>query len=149
MVERQTRHMARLVGDLLDISRLAMGKVALERERFNLAEAVGNVVTVWRTSRRLERHQVAASIKSAWVDADRARIEQVLSNLLDNAVKFTPAGKRIGVAVEQQDDWAVLRGRRGRGPGAGIGRARMFDLFVQGERGLDMPQAASASAWPW
>jgi CheY-like chemotaxis protein len=125
------------VGDLLDISRLAMGKVALERERFNLAEAVGNVVTVWRTSGRLERHQVTASIKSAWVDADRARLEQVLSNLLDNAVKFTPAGKRISVAVEQQDDWAVLR-VADEGEGLALESAeRMFELFVQGERGLD------------
>jgi PAS domain S-box-containing protein len=137
VVERQTRHMARLVGDLLDISRLAMGKVALERERFNLAEAVGNVVTVWRTSGRLERHQVTASIKSAWVDADRARLEQVLSNLLDNAVKFTPAGKQISVAVEQQDDWAVLHvADEGEGL-APESAERMFDLFVQGERGLD------------
>jgi CheY-like chemotaxis protein len=137
VVERQTRHMARLVGDLLDISRLAMGKVALERERFNLAEAVGNVVTVWRTSGRLERHHVTTSIRSAWVDADRARIEQVLSNLLDNAVKFTPAGKRIHVAVEQLGDWAVLS-VEDEGEGLLPGSAeRMFDLFVQGERGLD------------
>jgi PAS domain S-box-containing protein len=137
VVERQTRHMARLVGDLLDISRLAMGKVALERERFNLAEAVGNVVTVWRTSGRLERHQVTVSNKSVWVDADRARLEQVLSNLLDNAVKFTPAGKQISVAVEQKDDWAVLHvADEGEGL-APESAERMFDLFVQGERGLD------------
>ncbi|HJS76567.1 MAG TPA: ATP-binding protein [Burkholderiales bacterium] len=137
VVERQTRHMARLVGDLLDISRLAMGKVALERERFNLAEAVRNVVTVWRSSGRLERHHVTTSIRSAWVDADRARIEQVLSNLLDNAVKFTPAGKRIHVAVEQLGDWAVLS-IEDEGEGLLPGSAeRMFDLFVQGERGLD------------
>ena len=81
-----------------------MGKVGLERERFDLAEAVNNVVHIWRSSGRLERHSVAVSIRPAWVDADRARIEQVLSNLLDNAVKFTPAGKRIGVTVEQQAD---------------------------------------------
>jgi PAS domain S-box-containing protein len=137
VVERQTKHMARLVGDLLDISRLAMGKVALERERFNLAEAVGNVMSVWRSSGRLERHDVAATIKSVWVDADRARFEQVLSNLLDNAVKFTPAGRRIHVSVEQQGDWAVLQVRD---EGEGLppdSAGRMFDLFVQGERGLD------------
>jgi two-component system CheB/CheR fusion protein len=137
VVERQTKHMARLVGDLLDISRLAMGKVALERERFNLAEAVSNVVNVWRSSGRLERHKVSATTTPAWVDADRARIDQVLSNLLDNAVKFTPAGKRISVAVEQQDDWAVLRVSD---EGEGLppeSAERMFELFVQGERGLD------------
>ena len=59
----------------------------------------GNVVNVWRASGRLERHHVSVEMKPAWVDADRARIEQVLSNLLDNAVKFTPAGRRIAVRV--------------------------------------------------
>jgi PAS domain S-box-containing protein len=137
VVERQTRHMARLIGDLLDTSRLAMGKVGLERERFNIAEAVNNVVHVWRSSGRLERHRITTAFKPAWVDADRARIEQVLSNLLDNAVKFTPAGRTIHVSVEEEGDWAVLR-VADEGEGLSPESAeRMFDLFVQGERGLD------------
>jgi PAS domain S-box-containing protein len=137
VVERQTKHMARLIGDLLDTSRLAMGKVGLERERFNLAEAVNNVVHVWRSSGRLERHRITTACKPAWVDADRARLEQVLSNLLDNAVKFTPAGKAIHVSVAEEGDWAVLR-VADEGEGLSPESAeRMFDLFVQGERGLD------------
>jgi signal transduction histidine kinase len=137
VVERQTKHMARLVGDLLDISRVAMGKVALERERFNLLEVVGNLLNVWRASGRLERHKVMLDVKPVWVDADRARIEQILSNLLDNAVKFTPAGKRISVAVAREGEWALLRvSDEGEGLPAGSAE-RMFDLFVQGERGLD------------
>ena len=137
VVERQTRHMARLVGDLLDISRVAMGKVQLERERFNLAEVIGNVVGVWRASGRLERHEVALDAADAWVDADRARIEQILSNLLDNAVKFTPAGRRIDVSVRAEGESVVLRvADQGEGLAAGMSE-RMFDLFVQGERGLD------------
>ena len=70
----------------------------------------------------------------------------MLSNLLDNAVKFTPAGKRIGVTVEQQADWAVLSVVD---EGEGLppeSAERMFDLFVQGERGLDGAAAASALA---
>ncbi|HEV3010076.1 MAG TPA: ATP-binding protein, partial [Burkholderiales bacterium] len=137
VVERQTKHMARLVGDLLDISRVAMGKVALERERFDLAAAVANLVNVWRASGRLERHKVSLEKKAVWVDADRARIEQILSNLLDNAVKFTPAGRRISVAVGEEGEWAVLRVTdEGEGLAPGQGE-RMFELFVQGERGLD------------
>jgi two-component system, sensor histidine kinase len=137
VVERQTKHMARLVGDLLDISRVAMGKVALQRERFNLREGVLNLLNVWRASGRLERHQVAMDLKPAWVDADRARIEQVLSNLLDNAVKFTPAGKTISVTLALEDEWALLRvSDEGEGL-APESAERMFDLFVQGERGLD------------
>jgi len=137
VVERQTKHMARLVGDLLDISRVAMGKVALERERFNLAEAAGNLLNVWRASGRLERHHVSVEIRAAWVDADRARIEQVLSNLLDNAVKFTAAGRRIAVRVGLEGEWAQLC-VSDEGEGLAPGSAeRMFELFVQGARGLD------------
>ena len=137
VIERQTRHMARLVGDLLDISRVAMGKVALERERINLADVVTNVASTWRASGRLERHQVSVRVSPAWVDADRARIEQVFSNLLDNAIKFTPAGKRISVGVGQEGDNAVLQVSD---EGEGLAPELVdtaFGLFVQGERGLD------------
>jgi PAS domain S-box-containing protein len=137
VVERQTRHMARLVGDLLDISRVALGKVTLERERFNLAESVAGVVNTWRASGRLERHAVSLQSEPVWVDADRARIEQILSNLLDNAVKFTPAGRRIGVAVRPEGENALLQ-VEDEGEGLAPGTAeRVFELFVQGERGLD------------
>jgi signal transduction histidine kinase len=137
VVERQTKHMARLVGDLLDISRVAMGKVALERERFNLGEVIHGVLSTWRASGRLERHQVVAKVAPVWVDADRARIEQIASNLLDNAVKFTAAGRRITVSVRTQSEHAVLAVSD---EGQGLARdatERVFDLFVQGERGLD------------
>ena len=137
VVERQTKHMARLVGDLLDISRVAMGKVALERARVNLAEVVGGVLNTWRASGRLERHSVQPQIAPVWVDADRARIEQIVSNLLDNAVKFTPAGRRIAVSVAPEGESAVLSVAD---EGQGLARdatERMFDIFVQGERGLD------------
>jgi CheY-like chemotaxis protein/two-component sensor histidine kinase len=137
VIDRQTKHMARLVGDLLDISRVTMGKVALERERFNLAEAVSAVTGVWRASGRLERHHVSLETGAVWVDADRARIEQIFSNLLDNAVKFTPAGKRISVSVRKEGDEAVLQvADEGEGLPPG-GAESMFGLFVQGERGLD------------
>jgi CheY-like chemotaxis protein/anti-sigma regulatory factor (Ser/Thr protein kinase) len=76
-------------------------------------------------------------MKPVWVDADRARIEQILSNLLDNAVKFTPAGKTIRVAVAPEGEDALLT-VSDEGAGLAPGSAeRMFDLFVQGERGLD------------
>jgi signal transduction histidine kinase/CheY-like chemotaxis protein len=137
VIERQTKHMARLVGDLLDISRVAMGKVALERERINLADVVASVAATWRASGRLERHQLAVRVVPVWVDADRARVEQVFSNLLDNAIKFTPAGKRIRVGVRQEGDHAVLQvSDEGEGLAPELAETA-FGLFVQGERGLD------------
>ena len=137
VIERQTKHMARLIGDLLDLSRVAMGKAAIERERFNLAKVVADVINVWRASGRLERHFVSLGASAVWVDADRARIEQVFSNLLDNALKFTPPGKRINVSVGPEGDQAVMHvSDEGEGLAPGMNE-RMFDLFVQGERGLD------------
>ena len=137
VVERQTKHMARLVGDLLDISRVAMGKVALERERINLGDVVASVAATWRASGRLERHEVSVRASPVWVDADRARMEQVFSNLLDNAIKFTPAGKRIRVVVVQEGDNALLQvSDEGEGLTPGLVDTA-FGLFVQGERGLD------------
>jgi signal transduction histidine kinase len=134
VIERQTKHMARLIADLLDIGRVSAGKVGLERERLDLAEVVGNVTRTWRASGRFERHRVSQELAPVWVDADRTRIEQIVANLLDNALKFTPAGRAISVDVHAEGDAAVLCVRD-----EGVGllpeeTARVFDLFVQGSQ---------------
>jgi CheY-like chemotaxis protein len=140
VVERQTRHMSRLISDLLDISRITHGKFALDRERFDLAEAVTRLVNVWRVWGRFERHNVALRTAPVWVDADRARVDQVTANLLDNALKFTPAGKTVHVTVESGPGAALLRVAD---EGVGLApeaRQRIFEMFVQegptGEGGL-------------
>ena len=140
VVERQTRHMSRLISDLLDISRITHGKFALDRERFDLAEAVTRLINVWRVWGRFERHNVALDTKPVWIDADRARIDQITANLLDNALKFTPPGKTVHVAVEPGSGVALLRVAD---EGVGLApeaRQRIFELFVQegpaGEGGL-------------
>jgi signal transduction histidine kinase len=136
VIDRQTKHMARLIADLLDIGRVSAGKMNLERVRLDLADAVQRVVEVWRQSGRFERHQVTLELAPAWVDGDRARLEQIVANLLDNAVKFTPAGKRITVSVCREGDAAVLRvADEGIGLEAGD-RERLFQLFVQGRHGI-------------
>jgi PAS domain S-box-containing protein len=132
VVERQTKHMTRLVSDLLDINRVTLGKLSLQRERFNAAEALFAVIDVWRATGRLESHMVSPSLEPVWVEGDRVRIEQIASNLLDNAIKFTPAGKKITVSLRREDREAVLRVAD-----EGIGVApeecsRIFELFVQG-----------------
>jgi len=131
VVERQTRHMSRLISDLLDISRITHGKFALDRERFDLAEAVTRLVSVWRVWGRFERHNVALHTAAVWIDADRARIDQITANLLDNALKFTPAGKTVHLTVEPGQGVALLRiADEGLGL-APEARQRIFELFVQ------------------
>lgn len=137
VIERQTKQMARLVEDLLDISRVTMGKASLKRETFDLAEMVMNAIAGWRSAGRFDRHPIAFSDASVWVHADRARMEQIVSNLFDNALKFTPAGKKIKVGVRQEGGEAVLQVSD---EGEGIAPDaidRVFDLFAQGEHGLD------------
>jgi len=135
VIGRQTQHMARLIGDLLDVSRATMGKVILERERLNVAEVAAGIVSEWRSAGRFERHPVSLETVAVWVDADRARIVQIITNLLDNALKFTPAGKPISVVVSVEDGFAVLKVED-----AGEGLApqaleHVFELFVQGQPG--------------
>lgn len=140
VIERQTRHMSRLVGDLLDISRVATGKLALQRERFDAAAAIANVVQVWRASGRLDAHAVTLTAEPVWIEGDRARIEQITSNLLDNALKFTPAGRSIAVDLRKEDGQVVLRvADQGRGIAA-EDCSRIFDLFTQG----DAPERAGS-----
>ena len=137
VVERQTRHMARLVEDLLDVSRVTIGKAKLQRETLDLAEVVENILTAWRAARRFDTHPVTHHTTSVWIDADRTRIEQVVSNLLDNALKYTPAGRGIEITVLAAGAEAVLEVRD---EGEGLTPAameRIFELFVQGEQGLD------------
>jgi signal transduction histidine kinase len=132
VIQRQTKHMARLIADLLDVGRVSAGKVGLARERMDLSEAVSSVASEWRGSGRFDRHHLSLELASVWVDADRARIEQIAANLFDNAVKFTPAGKGIRVSVRADGDSAVLRVHdEGIGLQAEEGE-RIFDLFMQG-----------------
>jgi signal transduction histidine kinase/ActR/RegA family two-component response regulator len=137
VIERQTQQMTRLVEDLLDVSRVTMGKASLQRENFDLSRAVQSVAATWRTSGRLERHAFSLETTPVWVHADRARVEQILSNLLDNALKFTPAGKAVRVAVRQEGGEAVLEvADAGEGLAPGLAQ-RLFGLFVQGQSNLD------------
>jgi PAS domain S-box-containing protein len=132
VIDRQSRQMARLIADLLDLSAISMGKVALQRERVDLAETVRKLVQVWRIAGRFERHAVSLELARAWVDADRGRIEQIAANLLDNALKFTPDGKAIALSVREEAGEALLRVAD---EGTGLAAAdaeQVFGLFVQG-----------------
>ena len=140
ILARQVAHMTHLLDDLLEVGRLTGGKITLERTPVDLAAIAQQMLDAWTDARRFAHHPLAAKLAPAWALVDRVRIEQVLSNLLDNALKFTPAGGRIEVVVERRGGCAVLEVSDS---GEGIPEAlieRMFDLFVQGERNLARQQ---------
>jgi signal transduction histidine kinase len=139
VIERQSAQMLRLIEDLLDISRITMGKLSVDRKPLDLAQAARQVVVTWRATGRFDAHEIAIDTAPAWIEGDPARIEQIVSNLLDNAVKFTPRGGRIDLRVSQADTLAVLEVRdNGHGLPKELGD-RVFDVFVQGEQTLDRP----------
>ena len=92
VIDRQVRHMARLIDDLLDVSRVTRGVVEIVRTPVDLGAAVNGVIDGWRIAGRFADHDVAASTESVWVLADASRLEQIITNALENALKYTPAG---------------------------------------------------------
>jgi PAS domain S-box-containing protein len=139
VIERQVGQMSRIVDDLLDVSRITAGKIAVDRQPVDLAALVTRVA---ETSRALfagkEQHlEVKVPAGALTVRGDATRLSQVLMNLLSNAHKYTPAGGHVRVALERDGRFAQLRVSD---DGLGIKPEllpHVFDLFVQGERSLD------------
>jgi len=137
VIDRQAWHLARLVDDLLDVGRVIAGKIVLNRQPLDLAEAVARSLRALRATSRLDQHAVSVETAQTWIDADAARIEQIIDNLLSNALKYTPAGGRIRVGVRREVSDAVLEVED-----SGIGippelLPRIFDLFAQGNERID------------
>lgn len=140
VIDRQARQLSHLVDDLLDVSRVTAGKVVLARRSLDLAKVVAGAVQTLHASGRLDRRQVAVDASPTWVDGDEGRMEQVLLNLLGNAIKYTPADGRIAVRVFSDGSTAVLEVAD---DGIGIPPdllPKIFDVFVQGDRPLDRAQ---------
>jgi two-component system CheB/CheR fusion protein len=155
IIERQVRHMARLIDDLLDVSRITSGKIQLRKEMVNLADAVRRAVESVAPLMKARRHELTVSLPPTPVrlHADPTRLEQVLSNLLNNAAKYTPEGGHIALEVEPPRATAVTAVARPpadvtitvRDDGVGIPEdmlERIFDLFIQVGRSL-----SSVSQW--
>jgi signal transduction histidine kinase len=138
VIERQTAHMVRLIEDLLDVTRVRLGKLSLKQEPVNLADLISEITHARRTAGALEgQATVSLDLRPVWISADRARLEQVYSNLLGNALKFTPADGAIQVSLRQEGRYGVLRvADTGRGIDADI-LPTLFEPFVQGEQKLD------------
>jgi signal transduction histidine kinase/CheY-like chemotaxis protein len=134
---RQTRHLAHMMDDLLDVGRVISGKVLLSRRAVDLAMIAQRMMSTLEVTGEAQRHVIELQLQSAWIDADATRIEQVMGNLVTNALKYTPAGGRIAVHVRAEHGDAVLE-VSDNGPGIPPTLLpRVFDLFVQGERTLD------------
>jgi signal transduction histidine kinase/ActR/RegA family two-component response regulator len=135
LIDRQVGQMTHLIEDLLDVARVTRGKASLRREPLDLAKIVEKAVSEMQLAGRLAGHAVRLDLAPAWVRADGARMQQVVANLLGNAVKYTPAGGSIVITLRRDPDEAILRVQDS---GAGMSpelAARVFDLFVQGEGG--------------
>jgi PAS domain S-box-containing protein len=139
VIERQVSHLTRLVDDLLDVSRIARGKVELKAEIVEMAEVVAKAIEMASPLLEQRTHQLAVHVprRALRVLGDPTRLSQVISNLLTNAAKYTGAGGQITVRAEEEGGTVVLRVRD-----TGIGIAadilpRIFDLFVQERQTID------------
>ncbi len=140
-IERQVHHLARLVDDLLDVSRITSGKIELRKSRVDVApiaraaaDAAGHIMTA-------RKHELTSTIEdSLWIDADPVRIDQVFTNLLNNAAKYTEPGGRIAFSLVRQGGDIVVRVRD---TGMGIPQdvlPHIFEPFMQASRALDRSQ---------
>jgi signal transduction histidine kinase len=142
VVERQVTHLAQLVDDLLDVSRITQGKISLKKEPVELAKVIQHSVDTARMLLEAKRHNLSVGVSPApiWVYGDFARLSQVVGNILNNAAKYTSEGGRIELAASAERGEALISVRDN---GIGIDSAllpHVFELFTQGERSLDRSQ---------
>jgi signal transduction histidine kinase/CheY-like chemotaxis protein len=139
IVQRQARHLSRLVDDLLDVARVTSGKIVLQREPLELRELVERAIQSLSPTLHAQhmKVRVKAPQPTPQVNADAVRLEQIIVNLLTNAIKYTPAHGQLEVWIGRECEQAVLRVTD-----SGVGIAaemlpRVFDLFTQAEATID------------
>ncbi|CAK0780505.1 Histidine kinase [Gammaproteobacteria bacterium] len=142
VIDRQVRHLARLVDDLLDISRIVRGKITLRKERVELAYLVQQAQESARPVIEARKHRLTVKLPPypVTLEGDAVRLSQALQNLLDNAAKYTREGGEIELTATVSRRELVISVRDN---GTGIPPdllPRVFDLFQQGERSLDRSQ---------
>jgi signal transduction histidine kinase len=137
IVARQIQHLSRLVEDLLDVSKLVSGKMTLHRQAADLRDVAVRTLASFREAGKATQHLISLTGEPVRVHGDSTCLEQVVSNLLDNAVRYTPPGGRIELAIVADAVDAVLTVRD---TGVGIRQdalSRIFDPFVQANQTLD------------
>jgi signal transduction histidine kinase len=142
LVGRQVQHLARLVDDLLEVSRITQRKVVLKRAPVTLASVVESAVEVVRPNYDALRHRLEVELPRGeiWLDVDAVRLSQVLGNLLHNAGKFTGSGGHVKLEARRDGKWLEIRVTDN---GVGIAAdvlPTVFDLFAQADRSLERSQ---------
>lgn len=142
VMARQLEHLVRLIDDLLDLSRVTRGKVTLQRERVDLWTIVGSALEVSRPMLDAAKVELVVRLPEApiVIDGDRTRLSQVLSNVLNNAAKYTDAGGRVEVAARVAHDDVEIRVADN---GVGIPRemlTQVFEMFAQVDRSVARSQ---------
>ena len=139
IVERQSRHMARLLDDLLDVSRITRGGIELRKEDMDLAGVIGFAIEAITPVLEDRNARVITDISDEVlsVRGDSARIQQVVMNLLSNSARYSPPGKPIQLSAAVEEESVVLRVKdEGRGISPAM-LSEIFELFVQNEQGLE------------
>ncbi len=142
MMERQLAQLVRLVDDLMDVSRISRGKITLRRERVELARVIQQAVETSRPLIEANGHELTITVppQSVFVEADPTRLAQVVSNLLNNAAKYTEHGGQITLTVRRRGNEVVISVRD---TGVGIPPhmlPRIFEMFTQVDRSLERAQ---------
>jgi CheY-like chemotaxis protein len=137
VVSRQSAHLAKIVDDLLDVSRVTVGHITLNRVPVDLRELADHTVDSLRASGQLDNHKVTVSGESTMVHADAGRMQQVITNLIVNSVKYTDHGGKIAIEIDRDETLARIKVQD---DGIGITPdllKNVFEVFVQGEQSLD------------
>ena len=150
IVARQVAHMTRLVDDLLDVSRVTHGLVTVQRDLVDLRPIASEAVEQTRPLAQARAQLIHASLpeQPVWVRCDRIRLAQVITNLLNNSVKYSPPGETIHLSLATEAGTALLSVRD---QGAGIDAEllpHVFDLFIQGKRTLDRAEGGLGLGLP-
>ncbi|HET7866408.1 MAG TPA: ATP-binding protein [Burkholderiaceae bacterium] len=138
MLQRQTRHLARMVDDLIDVAHITRGTVRMRREAIRLDELVHEAAADARPTMEAKAHRFKVDAADAlWIHGDAARLKQVLGNLLENAAKYTDPGGEIALRlVRSASAAAIVVDDNGAGIDEAL-RPHVFELFTQGPRTLD------------
>ena len=138
VIDRQVTHMAQLLDDLLDVARIMQGKIKLKVERFELTDIVNNAIETCHPliESRGQELIILKTTTPQWIEGDRVRLAQALSNLLNNAAKYTPEGGKITLSIMRESPNAVIEVRD---TGIGISSdilPQIFELFIQADHSL-------------